>query len=95
MDDFCFIMKIKKKCFYCQHYITDIFIFIIQGEYYFIDDGPYLDSLEAVVEHYTLMPDGLPTTLQRPVPPMPAPPVPDNPRPSLLNGVRLKTIKTN
>lgn len=58
-----------------------------KDQYYFIDDGPYLDSLEAVVEHYTLMPDGLPTTLQRPVPPMPAPPVPDNPRPSLLNGL--------
>lgn len=32
------------------------------------------------------MPDGLPTTLQHPVPPRPAPPVPNNPRPS-QNGV--------
>ncbi|XP_057672099.1 tyrosine-protein kinase Shark [Diorhabda carinulata] len=45
--------------------------------YLFIDDGPYLDSLEHIVEHYSLMPDGLPTVLQFPVRPKPKPPVPE------------------
>ncbi|KAJ8970015.1 hypothetical protein NQ314_001444 [Rhamnusium bicolor] len=44
--------------------------------YLFIDDGPYLESLEHIIEHYSLMPDGLPTVLQIPVPPKPKPPVP-------------------
>ncbi|XP_039294845.1 tyrosine-protein kinase Shark [Nilaparvata lugens] len=47
-----------------------------EGQYYYIDDGPLLDSLEQVVEHYSLMPDGLPTTLQLPIPPRPKPPLP-------------------
>ncbi|PSN45883.1 Tyrosine-protein kinase HTK16 [Blattella germanica] len=58
-----------------------------QGDYFFIDDGPYLDSLEYVIEHYSLMSDGLPTTLQIPVPPMPKPPVPEMPPSLLLNGL--------
>ncbi|XP_021915716.1 tyrosine-protein kinase shark isoform X1 [Zootermopsis nevadensis] len=58
-----------------------------QGDYFFIDDGPYLDSLEHVIEHYSLLSDGLPTTLQVPVPPMPKPPVPEMPPSLLLNGL--------
>ncbi|XP_069687001.1 tyrosine-protein kinase Shark [Periplaneta americana] len=58
-----------------------------QGDYFFIDDGPYLDTLEHVIEHYSLMSDGLPTTLQIPVPPMPKPPVPEMPPSLLLNGL--------
>lgn len=46
------------------------------GPYYAIDDGPYLDSLEHIVEHYSMMPDGLPTTLQSPIKPRPKPPLP-------------------
>uniref|UniRef100_A0A1B6K422 SH2 domain-containing protein n=2 Tax=Homalodisca liturata TaxID=320908 RepID=A0A1B6K422_9HEMI len=71
---------------YSQH----IYNFQIQmmGECYFIDDGPLLESLEALVEHYTIWgPDGLPTNLRWPQPPRPAPPVPSNPRPSLRNGL--------
>ncbi|CAA9995036.1 unnamed protein product [Nesidiocoris tenuis] len=45
--------------------------------YYVIDDGPYLDSLEHVVEHYSTLSDGLPTTLHNPVKPRPKPPVPN------------------
>lgn len=30
---------------------------------YYIDDGPYLDSLEHLIDHYCRIPDGLPTTL--------------------------------
>ncbi|XP_049955937.1 tyrosine-protein kinase Shark isoform X2 [Schistocerca serialis cubense] len=59
----------------------------IKGSYCFIDDGPYLDSLEHVIEHYSTMSDGLPTTLQIPVPPKPKPPVPEMPANFLaLNG---------
>ncbi|XP_067008964.1 tyrosine-protein kinase Shark [Anabrus simplex] len=57
-----------------------------EGSYYFIDDGPYLDSMEHVIEHYSTMSDGLPTTLQFPVPPRPKPPVPEMPPSLLLNG---------
>ncbi|CAG9855427.1 unnamed protein product [Phyllotreta striolata] len=45
--------------------------------YLFIDDGPYLESLEHIVEHYSLMSDGLPIELLYPVPPKPKPPVPE------------------
>ena len=41
-----------------------------QGDlWYFIDDGPLFDSLGAVIDHYMLFPDGLPTLLRYPVPP--------------------------
>jgi hypothetical protein len=30
---------------------------------YYIDDGPYFDSLEHLIDHYCRIPDGLPTTL--------------------------------
>lgn len=58
----------------------------MQGKYLFIDDGPYLDSLEHVVEHYRCMPDGLRGPLVCPIPPKPRPPVPEMP-PSIFNGV--------
>lgn len=53
--------------------------FIIQkaNNRLFIDDGPYLDSLERLIEHYTSLPDGLPTRLTMPVPPKPKPPLPE------------------
>lgn len=47
-----------------------------EGLFYFIDDGPLLDSLEHVVEHYKQMPDGLPTILLVPLQPKPKPPLP-------------------
>ncbi|XP_054269206.1 tyrosine-protein kinase Shark [Macrosteles quadrilineatus] len=71
-------------------YEQQIYNYPIQKKdrFYFIDDGPLLDSLEAVVEHYSRWgPDGLPTNLRWPIPPTPAPPVPKNPRPSLFNGM--------
>lgn len=30
---------------------------------FYIDDGPYFDSLEHLIDHYCRLPDGLPTTL--------------------------------
>lgn len=35
--------------------------------WYFIDDGPLFDSLPAVIDHYMLFQDGLPTILRHPV----------------------------
>lgn len=34
-----------------------------RGNWWFIDDGPYLESLEHVIAHYSLLADGLPTKL--------------------------------
>lgn len=48
-----------------------------EGRYLYIDEGPYLDSLEHVVEYYSSMADGLPTVLRNGVPPKPKPPVPE------------------
>ncbi|EFA10985.1 tyrosine-protein kinase Shark [Tribolium castaneum] len=48
-----------------------------QDDYLFIDNGPYLESLEHIIEYYSFIPDGLPTVLQTPVPPKPKPPVPE------------------
>ncbi|KAL3289653.1 hypothetical protein HHI36_023062 [Cryptolaemus montrouzieri] len=55
------------------------FNFIInrEGKYMFIDDGPFLESLEHIVEYYSFISDGLPTVLKTPVPPKPKPQVPD------------------
>ncbi|XP_043274492.1 tyrosine-protein kinase Shark [Venturia canescens] len=56
-----------------------------QNECLFIDNGPYLSSLEHVVDHYRCMPDGLPGPLVYPIPPGPRPPIPEMP-PSIFNG---------
>lgn len=53
------------------------FIISQQGKYLFIDDGPFLESLEHIVEYYSFISDGLPTVLITPVPPKPKPQVPD------------------
>lgn len=57
----------------------NLYSFHLQNEYLFIDDGPYFDSLEHLIEHYRTMPDGLPGELLYPVPPNPRPPVPEMP----------------
>lgn len=54
-----------------------IVVLILQDNFLFIDDGPYLDSLEHVIEYYSFISDGLPTMLQTPVPPRPKPSLPD------------------
>ena len=53
-----------------------------RGIYYFLEEGPYLPSLEHLVDHYTRFADGLPIQLKHPVPPLPPPrtmPKPSNP----------------
>ncbi|XP_048488932.1 tyrosine-protein kinase HTK16 isoform X1 [Plutella xylostella] len=53
------------------------FIIRSENEWLFIDDGPLLESLERLIEHYSAVPDGLPTRLATPVPPKTKPPLPD------------------
>lgn len=40
-----------------------------RNRFHFIDDGPFFDSLEALIEHYSRHNDGLPCTLRAPVRP--------------------------
>lgn len=56
-----------------------VFNYIIRSKdnFLYIDDGPYLNSLEHVIDYYSFIPDGLPTTLEAAVPPKPKPPVPE------------------
>lgn len=48
----------------------------LQNKLLYIDEGPYMLSLEHLVQHYTLFSDGLPTNLRYPVQPKPKPPLP-------------------
>ncbi|XP_055623942.1 tyrosine-protein kinase Shark isoform X2 [Toxorhynchites rutilus septentrionalis] len=52
--------------------------FIIQRKqnYLYIDDGPYMISLEHLIEHYSRFSDGLQINLKYSVPPKPKPPIP-------------------
>lgn len=52
------------------------FIIKQDSKYYYIDEGPYMMSLEHLVEHYKLFADGLPVNLKHAVKPEPKPPVP-------------------
>lgn len=55
-------------------YVDRVYHFEIckRGQYYYIDYGPYLESLEHIVGHYMNHADGLPAELQRPIkPPVP------------------------
>jgi tyrosine-protein kinase shark len=48
----------------------------LQGRYLYIDDGPYLPSLEHLISYYMHFSDGLPVKLSHIVEPIPKPPVP-------------------
>uniref|UniRef100_A0A182SMW5 Tyrosine-protein kinase n=1 Tax=Anopheles maculatus TaxID=74869 RepID=A0A182SMW5_9DIPT len=52
------------------------FIIQRQQEWLYIDEGPYMNSLEHLIEHYTRFSDGLPINLRFPVTPGPKPPTP-------------------
>lgn len=51
-------------------------LYFFQLEYLYIDEGPYMHSLEHLVQHYMMFSDGLPTNLRYPVKPEPKPPLP-------------------
>ncbi|XP_058804945.1 tyrosine-protein kinase Shark [Phymastichus coffea] len=63
-----------------------------QKNFLFIDNGPYLPSLEHVIEHYKCMQDGLPGPLIHPIAPAPKPPVPEMPS-SIFNGDSIRKKK--
>lgn len=70
-------------------------ITVVDNDFLFIDDGPYLKSLEHVIDYYSFIPDGLPTVLKCPVPPKPKPEAPDcstMPRTKKLQRMGLKDI---
>lgn len=46
------------------------------GKFLYIDDGPYMHSLEHLISYYMTFADGLPVKLSRIVEPIPKPPVP-------------------
>uniref|UniRef100_A0A182J4E7 Tyrosine-protein kinase n=1 Tax=Anopheles atroparvus TaxID=41427 RepID=A0A182J4E7_ANOAO len=52
------------------------FIIQRQHDWLYIDEGPYMNSLEHLIDHYTRFSDGLPVNLRIPVPPGPKPPIP-------------------
>lgn len=52
------------------------FFFVFQLKYLYIDEGPYMPSLEHLIQHYMHFSDGLPTNLRYAVPPTPKPPLP-------------------
>lgn len=52
------------------------YILSFQSKFLYIDDGPFLPSLEHLVEHFMRFADGLPVNLKYPVVPKPKPPLP-------------------
>uniref|UniRef100_A0A182LYW1 Tyrosine-protein kinase n=1 Tax=Anopheles culicifacies TaxID=139723 RepID=A0A182LYW1_9DIPT len=52
------------------------FIIQRQQDWLYIDEGPFMNSLEHLIEHYTRFSDGLPINLRFPVTPGPKPPIP-------------------
>lgn len=49
---------------------------MFQMSFLYIDEGPYMPSLEHLVQHYMHFSDGLPINLRYAVPPKPKPPLP-------------------
>lgn len=45
-------------------------------KYLYIDEGPYMSSLEHLIQHYMKFSDGLPINLRYPIAPKPKPPLP-------------------
>lgn len=56
-------------------------------KYLYIDEGPYLPSLEHLIQHYKRFSDGLPVNLRYPVPPEPKPPLPEANRNKFFNTI--------
>lgn len=58
-----------------------------QLKYVYIDQSPYMPSLEHLVQHYMRFSDGLPVNLRYPVPPTPKPPLPEANRNKFFNTI--------
>lgn len=53
-----------------------LYVWILQSKFLYIDDGPFLPTLEHLIEHFMRFADGLPVNLKYPVLPKPKPPLP-------------------
>ncbi|XP_050314326.1 tyrosine-protein kinase Shark [Anthonomus grandis grandis] len=82
--------KINSYSLTLYHEVFKNYIICRKDNYYFIDDGPLLNSLEHLVDYYSTFADGLVTALTFPVPP---PPKPAAPPISTLNRHRKRTIR--
>uniref|UniRef100_A0A1B0FHV1 Tyrosine-protein kinase n=1 Tax=Glossina morsitans morsitans TaxID=37546 RepID=A0A1B0FHV1_GLOMM len=80
----CFLIRFSDRKRVGSGYVLTMFSdntiknFIISqsSKFLFIDDGPYLPSLEHLVEHFMHFADGLPVNLRYPIAPKPKPPLP-------------------
>ncbi len=54
------LSMVFEKAFY--HFVVET-----RGIYVFLDQGPYMLSLEHLVDHYSRYPDGLPCILRHPI----------------------------
>lgn len=61
-------------------------------KYLYIDEGPYLPSLEHLIQHYKRFSDGLPVNLRYPVPPEPKPPLPEANRNKFFNTIATDSV---
>ncbi|KAM7345659.1 SH2 ankyrin repeat kinase [Cochliomyia hominivorax] len=80
----CFLVRFSERKVSGSGYVLTLlfdnvvknFIISQSSKYLFIDDGPFLPSLEHLVEHFMRFADGLPVNLKYPVIPKPKPPLP-------------------
>ncbi|KAI8122408.1 Tyrosine-protein kinase shark [Lucilia cuprina] len=80
----CFLVRFSERKNVGSGYVLTLlfdnvaknFIISQSSKYLFIDDGPFLPSLEHLVEHFMRFADGLPVNLKYPVVPKPKPPLP-------------------
>ncbi|XP_073846652.1 SH2 ankyrin repeat kinase [Musca autumnalis] len=80
----CFLVRFSERKTAGSGYVLTLlyddvvknFIISHSSKFLYIDDGPFLPTLEHLVEHFTRFADGLPINLKYPVLPKPKPPLP-------------------
>ncbi|XP_075167012.1 SH2 ankyrin repeat kinase [Haematobia irritans] len=80
----CFLVRFSERKTSGSGYVLTLlydgvvknFIISQSSKFLFIDDGPFLPTLEHLVEHFMRFSDGLPVNLKFPVIPKPKPPLP-------------------
>ncbi|XP_037946729.1 tyrosine-protein kinase Shark [Teleopsis dalmanni] len=80
----CFLVRFSERNATGSGYVLTLlwerqvknFIISQSSNYLYIDDGPYLPSLDHLIEHFMRFSDGLPVSLKFPVRPKPKPPLP-------------------
>ncbi|XP_013108716.2 tyrosine-protein kinase Shark [Stomoxys calcitrans] len=80
----CFLVRFSERKTVGSGYVLTLlfdgivknFIISQSSKFLYIDDGPFLPTLEHLVEHFMRFADGLPVNLKYPVLPKPKPPLP-------------------